>query len=482
MGSIRKQLCHRLWRRGLLWPRENEVATTVPGYGCAFFSVGEWEGGELYLAHTGNTDFPSTGQRPKTKQIQSCSSHSSSPRALFTCSLSHCWFHPQTHKWITATNLSTTKDKRYMYKKDSQSLLLLSSLSFSLCHCLVSNCLSVSLLPFHHRPPLPLASEPCLIATSRTPHLTSPIGLSHTHPYPLNSTYTHSFNMQALTPLLFSMLFPRSGSKNVVERELSRQHENDNASQSLLSHRQRTNELPRFQEGYLLQDRTHNSQEQRQKRSTKARKHRSAPTIIPDSNTARRDVDNSLDMDNRSGITRADTFPPTRRAAPPKRLSLDHAALSTFPMLDGLGDTSRPRDYYHSSPSPSPSYRNTATQTNNSRSSPKPKSLRKKQSQELALSRSSTSSMCSMVSDSSSLSSSPSLGELRTPTPTRSAPSEYRRSIDNTTKDLIVLHGFGEEDGRLCMSPKSSNFIDAEISPLHEGYSKARGQRQLIAH
>jgi len=319
------------------------------------------------------------------------------------------------------------------------------------------------------------------------------------------------------------MLFPR---KNVVERDITRHIDGDTASQSLLSSRRVSNEVPCFQEGYILQDRARHSQE-RQKNSTKTRKHHSAPptTTAASSPSPRRSAttnggSESSDMDQCTSMTRANTFPPARRAGRPKRLSLDHAAfMATFPMLDGLGDTSRPkeRDYYYASPSssPSPSHpRNTATKSNDhhrgSSSSPKPKLVRKKQSQEMSASRSSTSSLCSMVSDTSSSSSSPSLREPLTPT---RSPKYYRTSrksdeslnskrnshynTHGTAKDLIVLHGFGEEGGKLSLSPKSNNFFDAEIPQLDgsqalaghsvTGYNKAvvvgaRGQRQLIAH
>ncbi|KAF9942053.1 hypothetical protein BGZ65_011354 [Modicella reniformis] len=298
--------------------------------------------------------------------------------------------------------------------------------------------------------------------------------------------------MQALTPLLFSMLFPRFSNKNAVNRDFILV--GDNPSESLLSDNRVSNELPCFQEGYLLQDRARHSHEHHQQQQhlpAKTRKHRSTGST---NTSPRRSATMPLEVNN-SGITRNNTFPQTdRKAGPPKSLSLDHAAfMATFPMLDGLGDTSRPRDY-SCYPGNTASKANSVTST-----SPKPKALRKKQSQELTASRSSTSSLCSMVSDTSSSSSSSSI--LREPlTPTKST-NNYRsveavanNKKNSITKDLINLHGFGDEEGRLCLSPQSSNFFDLEghhesqvLAGQEAGYTKAvvagaRGQRQLIAH
>jgi len=149
--------------------------------------------------HTGNTDFPC--QTPvkghstihQANPIPRSPSHSSSPvcSSLFTCS------HRSTHKWTTATNLSTGRGPPPQYKKVCISCPLSSPLpllsfpiltTFSRSHTPPFNC-------FYHfiiLPTLPssLASaEPCLIATSRTPHLSATI-----RPSTSTQTQTHTYH------------------------------------------------------------------------------------------------------------------------------------------------------------------------------------------------------------------------------------------------------------------------------------------------
>ncbi|KAI1317653.1 hypothetical protein EDD11_008081 [Mortierella claussenii] len=304
--------------------------------------------------------------------------------------------------------------------------------------------------------------------------------------------------MQALTPLLFSMLFPRFSSKSpTTEADYAALQGSDYPHESLLSDQsvrrassasmrsQQYNgrsdgEQPQqhtsFQDGYISQD--FNEQ---QYLSAKVRRHRSAGS------TLRSATDPTSDRSARSsgigsGLNRNNTFPQTRRAAPPKRLSLDHAAfIATYPMLDGLGDTSSRRmnnsEYY------------APILSSGSASSSSTRSVRKQRSQDMPAARSSTSSISSMVSDDSTVASSISscASSIREPlTPTRSSVN-YRSILSTsnkaisgsvaTTKDLINL--YGQEEGPTCLSPQSSNFAQPDSAMAIVG---TRGQRHLIAH
>ncbi|CAO3569174.1 unnamed protein product [Mortierella alpina] len=268
--------------------------------------------------------------------------------------------------------------------------------------------------------------------------------------------------MQALTPLLFSMLFPRSNSNKVtVDPEIDGDSEYPHSA------------LLGFQDGYSL----HNNNQQPV--SAKARRHHSmgaASTGPRRSRTALGETDEPV----HSNINRSSTFPPASRTSTgrrrPQRLSLDHAAfIATYPSLDGLGDMG-PRPATTSS-------------------------LHKKRSPEtLPSSRNSTSSISSMVSDASTASSSSSSSSVREPlTPTRSP--NYRSTLKSktatrtaaTTKDLISLQSYEEDEGQVCLSPRSNNDENLSLSAaealsgnIATGYkpavAEARGQRQLIAH
>ncbi|KAF9907828.1 hypothetical protein BX616_000318 [Lobosporangium transversale] len=295
--------------------------------------------------------------------------------------------------------------------------------------------------------------------------------------------------MQALTPLLFSMLFSRSGNKSpITERDYP--VEGSNYSYEALSNGQSVrrassgsfrNNTHRqaFQDGYPIQD-----LDSQQNPSTNAPRHRSAGS------TRRCSSDPNMNKrPNNAGLNRNNTFPQSRRAAPPQHLSLDHAAfMATFPMLDGLGDTTSKRmsdlEYY----APILNYHGTA-------SSPSSRRVSKKRSQEIASSRSSTCSISSMVSDASTAASTvSSASSIREPlTPTRHS-TNYRNSLskktkkaatESTIKDLINLDNFGDDEVMRCASPLSHNAFEEDQAVLAGSAIAvvgARGQRQLIAH
>ncbi|KAG0368131.1 hypothetical protein BGZ54_002615 [Gamsiella multidivaricata] len=267
--------------------------------------------------------------------------------------------------------------------------------------------------------------------------------------------------MQALTPLLFSMLFPRFSTKTTTDRDPN--FEGDYSHESLLS----------FQDGHAVYEQRH-SQELA---PVKTRRHRSTGA-----DGIRR---SASDPTPNSSLNRSNTFPPSRRTGRPKRLSLDHAAfMATYPMLDGLGDTSN-------------------RQTSNAFAS-RSSTVRKQRSQDtMSASRPSISSISSMVSDASSSSSLSSASPVQEPlTPTTNSPN-YRKSLKmdqsgkSSAKDLINLHSFDESMGQVCVSPQSNNFFEeaglhhhqqhqSNVVPGsitgHKAVVGARGQRQLIAH
>ncbi|KAI8601472.1 hypothetical protein EDD21DRAFT_106962, partial [Dissophora ornata] len=318
------------------------------------------------------------------------------------------------------------------------------------------------------------SSAPCLHSSTLVPPFS--------HQQVSQRTHIHSDNMQALTPLLFSMLFPRFGGKDTTDRDSSL--EGDCVHESLLGGR--SSEEPSFQEGYSVHGHVHH---QEQRSAANVRRHRSM-----DSNT----IHHSATDPSSNRLSRNNTFPRSRRAGPPKRLSLDRAAfMATYPMLDGLGDTSvsSNEEYY----GPMMPRKSTASSARN---------MRKQQSQDMSLSRASTSSISSMVSDASSSSSESASSSIRAPlTPTRSP--NYRSTVKmassakksgskapvNNAKDLINLHHLGEDEGEACLSPQSNNFFneedqysqqtDAILSASATGFevaAVARAQRQLIAH
>ncbi|KAG0298253.1 hypothetical protein BGZ96_001219 [Linnemannia gamsii] len=349
--------------------------------------------------------------------------------------------------------------------------------------------------------------------------------------------------MQALTPLLFSMLFPRfSGTKNTAD--MSPDAEGHYQIESLLGARNSTNSYRNstssellassfsFGEGYPV-DNNHNHNNTR---STKARRHHSTGTLLDSTAQSSSSSTSSSTTTPVNNIRRNNTVPQIRRVSRPERLSIDHAAfIATYPSLDGLGDMG----YRNSSSSSSMDYyrnnnNSTANTANNSTTSPRRKAssskLRKQQSQDtLPASRASTSSITSMVSDASSSSSSSSVSSVREPlTPTKSSNyhsidgidvvsstkkaannkrasmpvSIIRSSSNNNIKDnLIHLEAEAEEEEEVnrvkslavCQSPQSDNFFSTEegfagpaaalsLSSSSEGVVKARGQRQLIAH
>ncbi|KAG0281558.1 hypothetical protein BGZ95_002366 [Linnemannia exigua] len=339
--------------------------------------------------------------------------------------------------------------------------------------------------------------------------------------------------MQALTPLLFAMLFPRfSNSKN----DSTPDAEGHDTIESLLNgHRNSTSsELSpsspsffSFGEGYPVDEYSNNSQEYH---SAKVRRHHSTGALIDSAQS------NNSNLPRNTNIRRNNTVPQVRRASgrpQPQRLSIDHAAfIATYPSLDGLGDmgyrSSSSLDYYRNNNNTA----NTANNSNNNSStsprSPRSKAssskLRKQQSQETLPSRASTSSIASMVSDASSSSSSSvastssSAREPLTPTKTSNYHSIHgtdasslttkkskRASLPvtivrpgNNKSNLIALDSVAQEEqendnklqakSMLCQSPQSDNFFSTEESfagsavVASEGIVKARGQRQLIAH
>ncbi|KAG0259421.1 hypothetical protein BG011_002633 [Mortierella polycephala] len=303
--------------------------------------------------------------------------------------------------------------------------------------------------------------------------------------------------MQALTPLLFSMLFPRLGNKNTTGNQDS---EYDNAyPREPLLHGNRTSNEVSFEEGYTFQDQHRHSQEPL---SAKARRHHSMGSTGSQRST--NDTDNA--DPTRNSVRRASTLPQGRRANRPKRLSLDPKAFyATYPSLDGLGDMgpSSSSGYHESFAST-----NTATKSrnhhndsnsngNNNSRNKAPAKLRKQTSQqEMPFSRPSTSSISSMVSDVSSLSSTSSVHESLTPirSPnyrsilgTEDPFAKTTKASTMAAKDLINLQSCGKDEGSLCLSPKSSN-VFAEEHVVVTGpaagnaAADARAHRQLIAH
>ncbi|KAF9186934.1 hypothetical protein BGZ51_001244 [Haplosporangium sp. Z 767] len=305
--------------------------------------------------------------------------------------------------------------------------------------------------------------------------------------------------MQALTPLLFSMLFPRPGNKNTIN---NRDSEYDSAyPHEPLLHGNRTSNEQSFEEGYTIRDQHHHSQEPL---SAKTRRHHSMSST--GSRRGTNDTDNADPASN--SVRRASSLPQGRRANRPKRLSLDPKAFyATYPSLDGLGDMGRPSNSEYRGSFAST---NTATKSrshhsgsssggngNNNNRSKTPSKLRKQASQqEMLLSRPSTSSISSIVSDVSSLSSTSSVHEPLTPIrspnyhsilSTEDPSANTAKTSTMTTRDLINFQSCGKDERNLCPSPKSSNAFEEEhavmTGPATGGAAAdARGHRQLIAH
>ncbi|KAF9909057.1 hypothetical protein EC991_009118 [Linnemannia zychae] len=323
--------------------------------------------------------------------------------------------------------------------------------------------------------------------------------------------------MQALTPLLFAMLFPRF-SKNDTHSDA----EGHDTIESLLGgHRNSTSSevaspsFFSFGEGYPVDE---YSQDNRA--AAKARRHHSTGALLDSAQTN----NNNAGSPRNTNIRRNNTVPQVRRTSrpQPQRLSIDHAAfIATYPSLDGLGDmgyrSSSSLDYYRNN-------NNTANTANNNpsttprtpRSKASSSKLRKAQSQETLPSRSSTSSIASMVSDASSISSVSSAREPLTPTKASnyhsilsndgtdaSSSKKSKRAslpvaiVNSQKNDLINPDSVAQDENNIfqakspmvCQSPQSDNFFSAEESfagPVasvnSEGFVKARGQRQLIAH
>ncbi|KAF9342942.1 hypothetical protein BGX26_006585, partial [Mortierella sp. AD094] len=316
----------------------------------------------------------------------------------------------------------------------------------------------------------------------------------------------------ALTPLLFAMLFPRSSS-TAPGRRNSGPDNNDCTHESLLSSQSSADRRYSFHDGYLME-------RDEQTLSTKTRRHRSVGSARrsatdPTHNNEHINNNNTNNNTNTSSsssssssvrsIHRNSTFPQSRRANPPKRLSIDHAAfIATYPMLDGLGDTARTSDEEYYGP-----LINTTSSPRSKPSSSSSSRARKQRSQDgLATSRVSTSSLCSLVSDDSmSCSSSSSIREPLTPTrspadyhsimrigspvnksgevsPPAAATIPATTTSTATAKDLV---NFGENShlGMPCLSPQSNNFFDDGETII--GYKasvavESRSQRRLIFH
>ncbi|KAF9095229.1 hypothetical protein BGX23_000838 [Mortierella sp. AD031] len=320
--------------------------------------------------------------------------------------------------------------------------------------------------------------------------------------------------MQALTPILFSMLFPRFSNKSTTDGNDAEGHY---SIESLLSGNRNStsSELLSFGEGYHPVD--ERQQQQQDYRSAKARRHHSTG-----SNAL---IDSAHNPRNNS-IRRNNTVPPVRRASRPTRLSTDHAAfMATYPSLDGLGDMGRTSsmDYYHSSNNNSAYTANSSHSPNNSNSTsprtPRKASssskLRKQQSQEQM-----TTMPASIVSDSSSTAStssstSSSASSVREPlTPTKTSnhyhsilngdtpadnsniatssrsssskrvsfPNPVRGNLINVESNSNSTEGDSDNKNMLCYSPQSDNFFAEEGFAGPVAVRAARGQRQLIAH
>ncbi|KAG0099301.1 hypothetical protein BGZ93_008246 [Podila epicladia] len=304
--------------------------------------------------------------------------------------------------------------------------------------------------------------------------------------------------MQALTPLLFSMLFPRFSTKHSTQDTYD--------AQAGYAHLEQHESLIQnaFEEGYPIQTsptspkhksaRRHHSmgpstssghRASTSRRSLPARPASSASLVSSSSSTAI-NTETDLDVDT---ATSATTIMVQQRKTK-KHLSLDTAAYrATYPSLDGLGDTGiRPSSMEWFGPfvvdSPQQQYQTPSRSS--SSSSTKSSRLRKSttaQEPSMFVSRMSTSSVCSLASDVSS-SSSTSSSSVREPlTPTTRSPN-YRSVLKDHArkgnKKNVV------ED--LCMSPESANFFhednqqhkqDGEAVIAGLGISASRGERQL---
>ncbi|KAF9387767.1 hypothetical protein CPB97_002098 [Podila verticillata] len=293
--------------------------------------------------------------------------------------------------------------------------------------------------------------------------------------------------MQALTPLLFSMLFPRFSTKDSTQETYD--------AQAGYAHLEQHDSLQNtFEEGYAIQNsptspklksaRRHSSMgpstssgHKTSRRSLPARPASSASLVSSSSSTAI-NSETDLDIDNTATIV-------VQQRKTKKHLSLDTAAYrATYPSLDGLGDTgSRPSSMEWFGPFvvDSPQQHQTPSRSSSSSSS-KSSRLRKSITAEPSMpaSRISTSSVCSLASDvSSSSSTTSSVREPLTPT-TRS--SNYRSVLKDHHprkggKKAIV------ED--LCLSPASTNFFHEDQGQKRdeaviEGLGiSARSERQL---
>ncbi|KAF9131750.1 hypothetical protein BGW39_001352 [Mortierella sp. 14UC] len=338
--------------------------------------------------------------------------------------------------------------------------------------------------------------------------------------------------MQALTPLLFAMLFPRF-SKN----DTSPDAEGNDPVESLLGgHRNSTSSevvspsFFSFGEGYPVDEYSTSNQDYRA--AAKVRRHHSTGSnaLLDSAQTN----NTSASSPRNTSIRRNNTVPQVRRTSrsQPQRLSIDHAAfIATYPSLDGLGDmgyrSSSSLDYYRNNNTANTANNNSSTTPRTPRSKASSSKLRKQQSQETLPSRASTSSIASMVSDASSSTSvaSSSASSAREPlTPTKasnyhsilsssndgtdassSTTKKSKRAslpvaiVNSQKKDLISLDSVAQDESNtttfqakspmVCQSPQSDNFFSAEESfagPVasvnSEGFVKARGQRQLIAH
>ncbi|KAI9239606.1 MAG: hypothetical protein BYD32DRAFT_434711 [Podila humilis] len=294
--------------------------------------------------------------------------------------------------------------------------------------------------------------------------------------------------MQALTPLLFSMLFPRFSTKDSTQDTYD--------AQAGYAHLEQHDPIHNaFEEGYPIQNsptspklkspRRHSSMgpstssgHKTSRRSLPTRPASSASLVSSSSSTAI-NSETDLDVDNTATVV------VQQQRKTKKHLSLDTAAYrATYPSLDGLGDTgSRPSSMEWFGPFvvDSPQQYQTPSRSSSSSSS-KSSRLRKSITAEpsMAASRVSTSSVCSLASDVSSSSSTTS--SVREPlTPTTRSPN-YR----SVHKDHLPRKGGKKavvED--LCLSPASTNFFHEDQGQKQDevviaglGIS-ARSERQL---
>ncbi|KAG0032168.1 hypothetical protein BGZ81_011507, partial [Podila clonocystis] len=278
--------------------------------------------------------------------------------------------------------------------------------------------------------------------------------------------------MQALTPLLFSMLFPRFSTKHTTQGAYD--------AQAGYAHLEQQESLIQnaFEEGYPIQTslssspkhksaRRHNSMgpstsaghKTSSRRSLPPRPASSASLLSSSSSTA---ISSETDLDVDTATTTTTVVVQQRKTK--KHLSLDTAAYrATYPSLDGLGDTgSRPSSMEWFGPFVVDSPQQYQTPSRSSSSSSKSSRLRKSTTAthepSMPASRMSTSSVCSLASDVSSSSSSTSSSSVREPlTPTTRSPN-YRSVLKDHprkgSKKNVV------ED--LCMSPESANFFHEE--------------------